>query len=242
MEPWCRFVFTQDDLCSDAVQNYIKTHKYYSGKVDVYKFELKKWTIDQVISLKEGDGWTPRYNFVDNGLRFEENIDLVELFDGIKYQEKVENGKVYLTRKAFGPGWEHILEEKKSEIEKQLNRLDYKNKELIIYRTSRRGLNNWDDIQVFSFGKYHTLKDQIRKQLVQRYQKELEKQKQTIRETEKLNKNSPKINLNNVIERLKKEAKKKPGEYVLIDPTSLETFNLSSKEDRKKLYRNFTKT
>ena len=241
MEPWCRFVFTKDELNSSKIQKYIKTHKYYSTRTLVSKFELKKWTIDDIISLKEGDGWTPQYNFDENGLTFEFEIDLHELFDGIKLQSRIKNGKVSYFRKAFGPNWKHNLLEKKSEIQKSLNSIDFENRELVIYRTSRRGLNNWDVIEVFSIGRYHTMKDQIRKQLIQRYQKELEKQKQTIRETKKLNKNAPKINWNKMIESLKKEAEKKPGEYFLIDPDTLTTYNINSKDDRKKLYCDFSK-
>lgn len=243
MEPWCNFVFTKEEIKSPKIQKYIRTHKSHSSKIDVYKFEQKKWTIDQIISLKEGDGWTPSFNFTENGLTQEDDIDFLELFDGIKYRTRIENGKEYRWRENDpGPNWKHILSEKKSEIEKRLNRLDYKNRELVIFRTSRRGLNNWDNIQVFSIGKYHTMKDQIRKQPIQRYQKELEKQKQTIRETKKLNKNTPQINWKRVIKKLKKEANKNPEEYILINPDGLTTYKINSKEDRIRLYSDFSKS
>ncbi len=243
MEPWCNFVFTKEEIKSPKIQKYIRTHKFLSTKTNVYKFEEKKWTIDQVTSLKEGDGWTPRFDFTKNGLTQEDDIDFLEIFDGIKYKTRIENGKEYRwTKNIPGPNWKHILSEKKSEIEKKLNRLDYKNRELVIYRTSRRGLINWDSIGVFSIGKYHTSKDQIRKKLTLKYKKELEKQKQTIQKNKKLYKNAPQINWKRVYKKLRKEANKNPGKHILINPESLTTYKISSKEDRRRLYSDFSKS
>lgn len=241
MEPWCKFVYTQDELRSPKIQKYIKTHKYGSAKVQAYPFKLKKWKIDEILALKEGDGWTPRRFFKENGLKYECDIDLDEIFDGRKLKKRFENGKEYHYKEYFGPNWNHTLSEKKSEIEKRLDRIDYKNRELVIFRTSRRGFINWDSIGVFSIGRYHTSKEQIRKKLESKYEIELEKQKETIRKNKELYKNAPKINWKEVLGRLKKEAKKKPGEYIMIDPRSQTIYNMNSRNDRKKFYSDFSR-
>jgi len=46
MEPWCNFVFTKEEIKSPKIQKYIRIHKFHSSKINVYKFEEKKWTIE----------------------------------------------------------------------------------------------------------------------------------------------------------------------------------------------------
>jgi len=41
-DPECNYIYTQDELYSYPVQNYINTHNYADGNVENYSIEYKK--------------------------------------------------------------------------------------------------------------------------------------------------------------------------------------------------------
>ena len=133
--------------------------EYDSGFWDNKTVELKKWDIDQVLTLHIIEGATPAYGLDEAGFVFEERIDVKELFGD--YLEKIETtSKISIVSNtpngAQSKPWtsskgKRNLKPVKKKLEKILEKLDYTNRELIIFRTFKGGYpSNWDSIFIFS--------------------------------------------------------------------------------------------
>lgn len=156
-----QFVYDEFEFKSSKIQKYINTHRYKNYKIDVYCYDLKKWTVEDVLQLEESNGWTPAYLFVQNGFELLGEIDLVDIFDKQKMvKEVLKDGTVSHSRKysSMGEFWDakntkHNLYEKKQDIQQKLEQFEYSARNLLIFRTTRRSLfSYWDVIQVFSEG------------------------------------------------------------------------------------------
>ena len=122
--------------------------------------ELKKWNLDEILAVKIIEGSTPAYGLEDAGFIFEEKIDVKELFGD--YLEKdvhdasrisiVSNTPDGIQRRPWTSSkGKRNLKSVKSKLEKILEKLDYRNRDLIIFRTFKGGYpTNWDSIWVFS--------------------------------------------------------------------------------------------
>ena len=122
--------------------------------------ELKKWNLDEILAVKIIEGATPAYGLEDAGFIFEEKIDVKELFGD--YLEKdvhdasrisiVSNTHDGIQRRPWTSSkGKRNLKSVKSKLEKILEKLDYRNRDLIIFRTFKGGYpTNWDSIWVFS--------------------------------------------------------------------------------------------
>ena len=125
--------------------------EYDDGFWDNKVVELKKWNLDEILTLNIIEGATPAYRLVDAGFTPEERIDVKILF-GDYSEEDVE---------VFADGYRRVpgipskgkrdLRLVKDKLEKILERLDYNDRELIIFRTFKGGYpTNWDSICIFS--------------------------------------------------------------------------------------------
>jgi len=152
-EPQCNFIYTKDEIEGDELKQYLQNHEYVGTKPSVYPIESKIWTIDEILNINKIEGWTPQFFLHYNGFVFEEAIDLFELFGTPK--------------KPYQNLHEHDLKTKKDELLSIFNKLSFDELELLVYRTLRRGLTNWDAIEVFSIGCYHNSKEIMRDQIVQ---------------------------------------------------------------------------
>jgi len=120
--------------------------------------ELKKWKLEEVLDLKPMYGITPKYNLDAAGFVFEEDIDVKELFGDYDGKDSLDSRVRIVSNTRDGSQsrpWTPAKEDRdwrlvKDKLEKILDKLDYKNRELIIYRSFRGGNINWDRIGVFS--------------------------------------------------------------------------------------------
>lgn len=217
-EPNCRFVHTQSELDSDEIQKYVQTPTKYGDNIKICELHIKKWTLDEVLSLPEADGqfrgWTPAYSLEDNGFEEESDIGLAEMCEA---------------RRSFNPRWVHDLEKHRDEIEAKLEQVDYQNRELIIFRTTRRGLNNWDNIQIYSIGEYHSGKERFRKNIIRecvKNRKEVEKR----REEHERERNKPgycEPDFVKVLETLTQAMEANPDAYSLVNSDTLNVVTLT---------------
>jgi hypothetical protein len=168
MNPRCRFVYTEDEIRTNEFQSYLKVHTYVNSAPELYPLESKRWTLDDILNIKIISGWTPGYELIDNGFELEQEIDLYELFDGLKFTRNSSG----TSSRPWHPAIVHNLDEKKGELEKILESLEYKNRVLVIFRTKRDGLAIWDCIKFFSIGVYHKKKEEIRNKLTAYWLKE----------------------------------------------------------------------
>jgi len=163
-KPRCHYIYTIDEIQSNDMEDYIQNHKYVDSPLVVYQLKSKIWSIDEIVNAPEIVGWTPRFFLDDNGFFEIAKINIFKLF-GTPQKPNQQIGK-------------HDLNKKKSELEAIFERLDYKHQELIIYRSKRYGLCNWDNLGVFSIGCYHNSKETMRDQIIQdcitRYKKRSE--------------------------------------------------------------------
>jgi len=163
-KPRCHYIYTIDEIQSNDMEDYILNHKYHDSPLAVYELKSKIWSIDEIVNVSEIVGWTPRFFLHDNGFLYNGDIDIFKLF-GTPQKPNQQIGN-------------HDLNKKKSELEAIFERLDYKQQELIVYRSKRYGLCNWDNIAVFSIGCYHnskkTMRDQIIQDCITRYKKRSE--------------------------------------------------------------------
>ncbi len=160
--PKCRYVHDEYEIKSKKIQNYIKNHKYFGGETEVYQFESKLWKLDEVLQLESVGGWTPSYIFCENGFTYVGSIDLVEHEKHIS-----ENGKI-----SIKPSCCFNLEEKREHIKVELEKLDYKNKKMILYRTSRGYPAVWDCIDFFAEGNQSETKYSHRRKINKRLVKQ----------------------------------------------------------------------
>ncbi len=152
-EPRCHYIYTKDEIQSDDTETYLVNHKYHNDLLDVYLLEFKIWMLDEIINISPIRGWTPTFFLDDNGFQFEKNIDLFNLF-GTPHKPNQQLSV-------------HDLSKKKYELEKIFDELRYRERELIIFRTQRYGLCNWDSLEVFSLGLYHDKKEILRCQITE---------------------------------------------------------------------------
>ncbi len=78
--PECRFVFTESEINSKEIVDYIRTHTYAGDGLEVIQFEFKVLDDAGIVSMLEFDGWTPGYALKDNGFELLGDIDLFELY------------------------------------------------------------------------------------------------------------------------------------------------------------------
>ena len=239
MNPRCRFVYTEDEVKTDEFQSYLVNHTYGSSAPELYKLEAKVWTLDDVLNIKEISGWTPKYDLMDNGFELVREIDLYELFDGLKWET---DSKGFRT-KPWHPDIDHNLDEKKDELEKTLENLDYKNRVLLIIRTTRCGLVNWDVIEIFSTGIYIEKKEEIRQKLTTHWLKE--QKKEEIEKEKRIAYNKAHgieiPDFDTTKKRFNEFIKGDHPENFLFDPYSNTGYDMESVEHRKRLYQDVTK-
>ena len=146
------YVYNESEINSKKVQNYVSNHVYKEYPIKVYRFESKKHKIDDVLELKQSDGWDPISLFRKNGFNLIGEIDLIEIFDGnYKKEHTTKSGQKFFTRQFTYERSPHNLEEKKEEIQNELKKYNYENKNLIILRTSRSSAYAyWDYIEILS--------------------------------------------------------------------------------------------
>jgi len=227
LNPKCRLIYTKREIKSSSLEHYLKTHTYVSSNVESFEISSKTWNIDEIINSQGIEGWTPAYLLAENGFKYEAEIDIFELFED---------------KKLFNGGWKHDLTEKKDEIEKILNRINYKNKELVIFRSYRHGINNWDVITVYSIGDYHKKKKIYRTDIDFKYKLEEKfRSEQTKRWRKNARKKSEQINWNKAIKSFKEYTRNTKANYVIFDLATKNGYDLESVDDRKKLYEHFTK-
>ena len=188
LNPKCNYVYTQDEIYTSKVQNYINPHKYCNSSVESYPIEYKKWNIDDVLNLEGFPGWSPGYYLRKNGFTCEGGIDLIELFDGVKWKKRREDGKTYFSRKPVNTHWNHELHKKRKQIGDTLEKLNYKEQELAIFRSARRFPGQWDDIEIFTVGEYEINKKHIRSKIKEECIKEKQRQVKIKKENEKKHK------------------------------------------------------
>ena len=155
-EPRCHYIYTKDEIQNDDMETYLVNHKYHNDLLDVHQLELKIWTLDEIININPicPRGWTPSFFLYDNGFNFEKKIDLFNLF-----------GTPHKPNQHFDD--HHDLSKKIHELKKIFDQLKYRERELIIFRTQRFGLCNWDSLAVFSLGLYHDKKEILRCQITE---------------------------------------------------------------------------
>ena len=228
-EPRCHFVYTKEEIQSNEMETYLVNHKYLNDLLGVYQLELKIWTLDDIININPIIGWTPYYYLDDNGFKFEKRIDLFKLFG--------------TPRKPYQNLSEHDLGKKRNKLEKIFDALRYGERELIVFRTQRFGLCNWDALEVFSSGLYHDKKEIMRSQitgdcLLQKKRDE-EERKQALAQKDP---NEKPLDWKKVEKKLNELFKNtKPGSGFLFDPLTDKSYNMNSKKDRKKLYHDVAK-
>ena len=147
-------VYDDSEINTPEIQKYIKTHRWDdSGCYDLWidSFELKKWSIDDVIKIKDTWGKRSHY-FENNGFNLVCRINLIDLFD----HPKIEQHDGYHKIKASDVDFDAVynLVEKKKEIKSILEKIDCQNRDLLIYRSlSRRGYyGHADYIDIFEPG------------------------------------------------------------------------------------------
>ena len=173
--------------------------------IQLTSYELKRWTLEEVLNLLEGPSGAanPSYlrddSLTKNGFKPEAEIDLVVLCDDVEweYYTKENNpngwlldrayllpdGKTYRQRKLAppGPSWYHDLESHRAEIESILEGVEYRNRDLLITRSSYRGYpfhgdlstRYYDTIFVYSIGDYYTRRQTLGKRLRKKIHSEL---------------------------------------------------------------------
>ena len=237
--PQCRFIYTKDEIETGEFSSYLKDHTYGDTTAILYPVNVKKWKLEDIINLEDFSGWTPKYDLKDNGFEHVGEIDLYELFDSFKYKKNSDGTR----SKPWHPHKEHNLGDKKDEIEKILENLDYKDRDLVIYRTTRGGLVNWDAIEIFSIGAYHSKKEKIRQELTQHWLKrqkdEEEETKKRLAENEARGIEIP--DWETAKKRFEEFRKENNSKNFLFDTTSNTGYDMESTEDRKRLYQDITK-
>ena len=229
-EPKCWFVYTKEEIQSDEMETYLVNHKYHEDLLDVHQLEQKIWTLDQIINIKPITGWTPRFFLNGNGFRFEKYIDLFRLFG--------------TPRQPYQNLHAHDLNKKRVQLERIFQSLKYQDRELIVFRSQRHGLNNWDTLGVYSTGLYHVKKDIMRCQINGDCNIRKEHEQERIKERQMEGGPYPKPpEWDKVKKRLEELLKNtKPGSGFLYDPITDKSYNMTSKEERKKLYKDVTGT
>ncbi len=240
MNPQCGFVYTEDEVKTDEFQSYLASHTYGSSPPKLYKLEAKVWTVDEVVNLEGISGWTPKYVLINNGFELIHQIDLYELFDGIKWSTDSKGNRT----KPWHPPREHNLDEKKDEFEKILENLDYKNRRLLIYQDYRRGaFAVWDNIDIFGMGEYHSKKGELREKISKHLEEEQKREEIEIEKRTAYNEvHGIEIpNFDTAKKRYNEFIKKDHPEHFIFDPSSNTGYDMESVEDRKRLFKDVHK-
>ena len=124
-EARCHFVYTKEEIQSDDMENYLVNHKYLNDLLGVYQLELKIWSLEKIININPIIGWTPTFFLDGNGFKFEKKIELFKLFS--------------TARKPYQNLHKHDLSKKRTELEKIFEKIRYRERELIVFRTQRFG-------------------------------------------------------------------------------------------------------
>jgi len=229
LSPQCHFVYTEDEIKTGEFTSYLKNHEYGGEAPTLYPLEAKVWKLKDIINLESIYGWTPRYALESNGFECTGKIDVFKDIFRIK-------PKPYLSP-------EHDLEEKKDVIKRKLDEIGAFEREFLIFRTSREGLNVWDYIYVFDIGKYHTNKKEIREQIVLYCQKSQDEEKEEIKK--RLAENEAKgikpVDFETAKKRFEEYIKEKNPKNFLFDPSTNTGYEMESTEGRKRLYQDITK-
>jgi hypothetical protein len=156
-------VYDESEIKSPKIQKYIKTHRWDNSsyyKISVESFELKKWTIDDVLNQNKSCNPTSVHYLWKNGFKIEAKIDLVNLFDnGENRMKKLEvqgihNGELHTELKSHIP---YNLSEKRREIQQILTSINYENRNLLILRIYKGSwLLYYDQIYIFSKNNYNS--------------------------------------------------------------------------------------
>ena len=147
-------VYDDSEINTPEIQKYIKNHRWDdSGCYDLWvdSFELKKWSLDDVIKIK--DTWGKRSHYFENsGFNLVCGINLIDLFDHPKIEQHEGYHKIKVSDIDFDAVYN--LVEKKKEIKSILEKIDYQNRDLLIYRSlTRRGYyGHADYIDIFEQG------------------------------------------------------------------------------------------
>ena len=163
LNPKERYVYNDSEIKSSKIQRYIKTHRWDNSsyyKISVESFELKKWTIDNVLNQNKSCNPTSVHYLLKNGFKIEAKIDLVNLFDnGENRMKKLEvqgihNRELHTELRSHIP---YNLSEKRREIQQILTSINYENRNLLILRIYK---GSWflyyDQIYIFSKNKYNS--------------------------------------------------------------------------------------
>ena len=163
LNPKERYVYNDSEIKSSKIQRYIKTHRWDNSsyyKISVESFELKKWSVDEVINQIKSCNPTSVHYLLKNGFKIEAEIDLVNLFDNGKNRMKkleaqgIHNGELHTELKSHIP---YNLSEKRREIQQILTSINYENRNLLILRIYK---GSWflyyDQIYIFSKNKYNS--------------------------------------------------------------------------------------
>ena len=163
LNPKERYVYNDSEIKSSKIQRYIKTHRWDNSsyyKISVESFELKKWTIDDVLNQNKSCNPTSVHYLLKNGFKIEAEIDLVNLFDNGKNRMKkleaqgIHNGELHTELKSHIP---YNLSEKRREIQQILTSINYENRNLLILRIYK---GSWflyyDQIYIFSKNNYNS--------------------------------------------------------------------------------------
>mgnify|MGYP003969745911 CR=1 FL=1 len=163
LNPKEQYVYNDSEIKSSKIQRYIKTHRWDNSsyyKISVESFELKKWTIDNVLNQNKSCNPTSVHYLLKNGFKIEAEIDLVNLFDNGKNRMKkleaqgIHNGELHTELKSHIP---YNLSEKRREIQQILTSINYENRNLLILRIYK---GSWflyyDQIYIFSKNNYNS--------------------------------------------------------------------------------------
>ena len=163
LNPKEQYVYNESEIKSSKIQKYIKTHRWDNSsyyKISVESFELKKWTIDDVLNQNKSCNPTSVHYLLKNGFKIEAEIDLVNLFDNGKNRMKklavqgIHNGELHTELKSHIP---YNLSEKRREIQQILTSINYENRNLLILRIYKASwFLYYDQIYIFSKNKYNS--------------------------------------------------------------------------------------
>ena len=153
LNPKERYVYDDSEIKSSKIQKYIKTHRYKSFidssyyKIFVQSFELKRWSVDEVINENRQCNPTSVHYLWKNGFKIEAEIDLINLFN--KGENRLDrNGRSHIPYK---------LSEKRREIQQILTSINYENRDLLVLRIySKKWLGYYDRIYIFSKKNYNS--------------------------------------------------------------------------------------
>ena len=155
-EPWCRKIYTQEEISSPQIQQYIANHKYCENYLEVYPIEFGYWTKCEVFDAKRFAGWTPEYSVANSGFVLEADLDMMNPYRSWS--------------KATGPAEEDTSKKKDDayHIVKHLENLELDKIQYLVFRTARRlatknfvPIAQWDHIEFWRKGTPQRIKDSI---------------------------------------------------------------------------------